>query len=305
MKVVVTGASGFVGNHAVARLVADGHTVFGVSRYAVRDDRKVAGATYICGIDVTEPETLSSDIFGDAGAVVHLVGIIAERGGNQTFEQIHVEGTRNVVRAAEAERVGRFVYLSAIGSRPDAAAIYSRTKAVAEQTVSGSGLPYVILRPSIIVGADGEFVAQMRDLVRHGGLPVGFSVPFIPIPGSGNNLFQPIYIDDLIECISRCLTDDSLLGGTIEVGGASQISFNGLVNAFARAEGVKKPLLHAPIPLLSLVAPLVERLPNPPFTRDQLRNLQTNNITEIGPMKRAFQLEPIGFEEMMKRIYAR
>jgi nucleoside-diphosphate-sugar epimerase len=303
MKVIVTGASGFVGGHVIARLVSEGHTVVGLSRYAVHASRKIDGATYVLGIDVTDPTSLTTSIFEGADAVVHLVGIIVERGGTQTFDQIHVEGTRNVIDSARAERVRRFIYLSAIGSRPDAAAEYSRTKSMAEETVKSSSIPFVILRPSIVLGSDGEFVAQMRDLIHYGGMPFKMNFPFIPVPGSGLNRFQPIYIDDLTECISRSLTDDALTNKTIEIGGATQVTFNALLDAFARAEHVQKPKMHAPIGLLSLVAPLVEMMPNPPFSRDQLKNLKTDNITDIGPMKSAFGIQPLAFDQSMARIY--
>ena len=304
MNVLVTGASGFVGNHVVKTLLDAGHAVVGLSRTSPRGERKLPGATYIDGIDVADASTLPQAAFSAVDAVVHLVGIIMERGPKQRFERIHIDGTRNMVEAAKRGGVRRFVYLSAIGASPDAAALYSRTKYGAERLVQSSGMEYVILRPSIILGGDGEFVAQMRDLVLHGGLPLPMPFPIIPVPGNGKNRFQPIFIDDLTTCIRGAVEDGATTNTIVEVGGADRVTFDALLDGFAARERVRKPKLHAPIPILALAAPLVALLPNPPFSADQLKNLKKDNVADIGPMQKAFRFTPIGFEEAMDRVYA-
>ncbi len=306
MRVLVTGASGFVGNHVVEALLAEGHEVVGLSRTAPKGDRNKPGAVYFHGVDVADAKTIKDQYFSCVDVVVHLVGIIMERKANgQTFQRIHVEGTQNIVAAAKKAEVSRIVYLSAIGSSPNAAAEYSRTKFAAEEIVRGSGIPFVILRPSIILGKDGEFVAQMKDLILHGGLPVALPFPVVPVPGPGTNKFQPIFVDDLMKCIVGSVDDTALANQIVELGGAVQVSFNSLLKSFESHLGVNKPLVHAPINLLALIAPLVEMLPNPPFSADQLKNLKSNNIADIDPMKKAFQFMPIGFEEQLDRIYAK
>ena len=193
MKVLVTGASGFVGSHMVDTLLKAGHSVRGLSRKAPTADRRKAEAEYIDGVDVTVSTSFTPQMFEDVDALVHLVGIIQEGPGGQTFQRIHVDGTQNLVDAAkDGGFYGRFVYMSAIGSAPDAPAEYSRTKYAAEQVVTRGGFAYTILRPSLVMGWDGEFVAQMGDLIKHGGLPVPLPFPFIPVPGPGENKFQPI-----------------------------------------------------------------------------------------------------------------
>ena len=295
MKVVVTGAAGFVGGHTVAALIADGHKVVGLLRGMVPAELQAsAGAEYFGGVDVTDPSTLAPEYFDGADAVVHLVGIIAEQPPLQTFARIHVQGTRNVIGAAHKAGVKRIVYLSAIGAKPDAAAEYSRTKYAAEQIVQASGVAYTILRPSIILGKNGEFAAQMKDLARYGGLPFKLPVPLIPVPGSGDNLFQPLYVDDLTTCIAQSVSGPQAENKIIEVGGATRISFNQVIKAFETAEQIKKPLLHLPLDLLTLVAPIVEKLPKPPFTGDQLKNLRIDNVADLEPMRAAFGFEPIG-----------
>jgi uncharacterized protein YbjT (DUF2867 family) len=305
MKVLVTGASGFVGSHTVEALIGAGHEVVGFSRSLPKGERNKAKATYRTGVDVANAESFSIEDFADIDAVVHLVGIIAERRPSQTFQRIHVDGTRNIVNAAKTAGVSRIVYLSAIGSSPDSPSEYSRTKAAAEKFVSESGVDFVILRPSIILGKDGEFVAQMRDLALHGGLPLPMRIPFAPIPGTGKTLFQPIWVDDLTQVIIKSVADKTVVGKTIEIGGATQLSFDAIVDGIAVREGARPIKVHLPVALLSLVAPLVELTPNPPFTGDQLKNLSRDNITDIGPMKTAFEIDPIGFDQSMDLIYAK
>jgi uncharacterized protein YbjT (DUF2867 family) len=307
MTVVVTGASGFIGRHICEGLVKVGHPVRGLVRHVPVRKNRVEGVDYVRGVDVADAITLTAQMFSEADAIIHLVGIIQEvRGKGQTFQRIHVEGTRNVVdEALRAGFDGRFVYMSAIGASMSSPSQYSQTKYQAERIVTGSKLPYTIFRPSLVIGADGEFVAQMKDLVLHGGLSVGAPFPVIPVPGSGFNLFQPIWIDDLVECVVQSLSKGETINQVYEVGGATQLSFNELLKGFARSLGKpKKPLLHAPLPLLYAAATVMEKvLPKPPVTRDQLKNLGADNITTSLAVKEVFGLDPQTFEQMLKRIY--
>jgi uncharacterized protein YbjT (DUF2867 family) len=307
MTVLVTGASGFVGRHILDALVKAGHPVRGLVRQVPVRKNRVEGVEYVRGVDVADAVTLTPEMFRGVDAVIHLVGIIQEnRRKGQTFERVHVEGTRNVV--AEAQRAGfdgRLVYMSAIGSKGDAPAEYSRTKYQAERIVMGSNLPYTIFRPSLVLGPDGEFIAQMQDLILHGGLPFAAPFPVIPVPGGGFNLFQPIWVDDLAACVVKSLGMGETIGQTYEVGGATQVSFNELIRGIAKSLGKpKKPLLHAPIPLLYAAASVMEKiLPKPPVTRDQLKNLGLNNITTSQAVRETFAIEPLGFDQMLTKIY--
>jgi NADH dehydrogenase len=305
MKVVVTGASGFVGSHIISGLVDAGHGVRGLARTLPRDSRRKAGAEYVEGVDIAEGATLTPAMFREADAIVHLVGIIQEGRGGQTFQRVHVEGTRNIVETARAAGfTGRIVYMSAIGSSEDAPAEYSRTKALAEKIVQDSGLPFTIFRPSIILGKDGEFVQQMEELIRYGGLPVHIPFPVIPVPGSGNNLFQPIDIDDLVNCVVQCLSNLACEGRLYELGGAEKVSFNEIIQGISRAIGVRKPAVHAPVPILRIVAAVMEAvLPKPPVTRDQLANLGRDNITGTNAVETVFGVKPLGFHAIVQKIY--
>lgn len=307
MTVLVTGASGFIGRHVCAELVKVGHPVRGLARQVPVRKNRVEGVEYIRGVDISDAVTLTPEMFKGVDAIIHLVGIIAEvKRKGQTFQRIHVEGTRNVVdEAKRAGFDGRMVYMSAIGSSLNAAAEYSRTKYQAERIVIGSEFPYTIFRPSLVIGPDGEFIAQMKDLVLHGGLPINAPFPVIPVPGPGFNLFQPVWVDDLVQCVVKSLVMGETINHIYEIGGATQLSFNELIKGIAKSLGKpKKPLLHAPIPLLYAAATVMEKiLTKPPVTRDQLKNLALDNITISQDIKELFKLNPLGFDQMLARIY--
>ena len=301
MTVLVTGAGGFVGRHVCEGLVKVGHPVRGLVRQMPVRKNKIDGVDYVRGVDVADALTLTPEMFANVDAIIHLVGIIQEvRGTGQTFQRIHVEGTRTIVdESLRAGFDGRLVYVSAIGSSMNAPADYSKTKYQAERIVIGSKLPYTIFRPSLIIGPDGEFVAQMKELVLQG--------PVIPVPGDGFNLFQPIWADDLVQCIVKSLSMAQTINQVYEVGGATQLSFNEILKGFAKLEGKpKKRLMHAPIPLLFAAATMMEKvLKKPPVTRDQLKNLGRDNITTSQAVKEVFGVDPLGFDQMLARLEAK
>ncbi len=306
MKVLVTGAAGFVGSHIIGALLKAGHDVRGLTRRMPSPERERIGVEYIDEVDVTLSSTMTPQMFHEVDAIVHLVGIIREGTGNQSFQHVHVEGTRNVLDAADgAGFLGRFVYVSAIGAAPDAPSEYSRTKYGAEQVVQFARLPYTILRPSLILGRQGEFVQQMRDLVLHGGLSLPVPVPFIPVPGNGETRFQPLAVGDLAACVVRSLEDPSTAYQLYELGGGSRVSFNEMLAVFARHLDVHKPLYHAPLGAMNAMAAFMEALmPKPPITRDQLLNLDHDNVTDSRAIEDVYKIRPLTFDQTMDLIFA-
>ncbi len=165
MLVALTGATGFVGRYIVEHLLRRDHEV----RALVREPDG-AGWLRDRGVGLVvgdlEDQAALRELTRGAGAVVHLVGIILEL-GRQTYERVHVTGTRHLVNAAREAGVGRFVHMSALGARPDASATpYHRTKAAGEEVVRTSGLPHVILRPSLIAAPGNEVLGTMVTMLR-------------------------------------------------------------------------------------------------------------------------------------------
>lgn len=294
MKVFLTGGTGFVGRNILQRLLAEGHAVRALLRSLPGEKAQLVEAfhkqgdfQYVRG-DVVEGTGLDEAMQG-CDAVIHLVGIIVEKEKN-TFDRVHHIGTRNVVEAAKRTGVKRFVHMSALGARADGASAYQVTKWKGEEEVRRSGIPYCILRPSLIFGPGDGFVTQMMQTMR--------SVPlFRPVPGDGKPKFRPIFIDDVITCFMQALSNESATNQTVELGGADELTLNEVLAEIARCAKVRKPAIHIPMPLMLGGAAVAESvLQNPPVTVDQLRMLQEGSTCDIGPMQQIFGVRPRGFQ---------
>ncbi len=285
MRVAITGGSGFLGSHTARALLGAGHEVVLVSRgsrrVAPREGLSVVRADVIAGGGLAEA-------FAGCEAVVHLVAIIREK-GKQTFDSVIRKGTDNVVGAAAAAGTRHLVYVSAIGADPDPRFPYHYAKWMAEQALRSSGIPFTTLRPSLIFGPGDGFFTTLAGLVRH-------SIPVLPVAGDGGALFQPIAIDDVVECVLRSLQRGPALR-EIEIGGPEQLTYEQIIDIIHDAIGAGLRFkVHVPVPVLMPVAAVMDRvLRNPPVTPAQLRMLARHNITRIDSVQRAFGFAPTPF----------
>jgi len=294
MRVLLTGATGFVGSHLLERLITDGHQV----RVLARDPMKLdpppgPGQMHAIQGDVVTGNRLDEAAAG-CEAAIHLVGIIMEA-GVATFEKVHHLGTVNVVKAAKRANIRRFVHMSALGARPDGVSGYQTTKWKAEEVVRASGMDWVILRPSIIFGPRDGFVTQMLSVMRSAPL-------FRPVVGHGNYPFRPVYIGDVVECFVQSLTSREAVGRTIDLVGRNELTLNEMLALVAQCAGIRKPSMHIPFPLMYANATILGKvLKRPPVTTDQLRMLKEGSTANPEPMKQIFHIEPLGFSEGINR----
>src|SRR4051794_26772264 len=201
MMILVTGASGYVGNNLVRRLVQLGKPVramVGSPTRALTRLADVQSKIEIVKGDVTRPETLAEWMQG-VDTVVHLVAIPMEK-GDRTYQRINTQGTINVVEAAKNAGARRFINMSQNGAKADSFSPFLRSKGIAQEYVAQSGLDWTALRPSVIWGPQDEFANILARLIML--TPIVF-----PVVGDGRAEFQPVYVGDVTETIVRCIDD--------------------------------------------------------------------------------------------------
>ncbi|HEY3298984.1 MAG TPA: complex I NDUFA9 subunit family protein, partial [Armatimonadota bacterium] len=294
--ILLTGCTGFVGSHLAEALVKHGlHVRCLVRNSHTIDSLTQEGMTNVSG-DVMQYDSLVAATEG-VDTVIHLVGIIREH-GEATFERIHVEGTRNIIRAAQENGVRRFIYQSALGARERGVSEYQTTKWQAEQLTTESGMEWIVTRPSVLIGRGGEFVDTLVELVTR--------PPIIPIIGSGNYKLQPLWIEDLTEAFIMMLNDDEHWGKIYELGGPEQLTFNRMIVLTCRVLGIRKPIIHLPEWLMRPIVRVLESIhANTPITSDQLAMLAEDSVTNCNTLTEVFGITPLSYRTALQRSLGR
>ena len=299
--VFVTGASGFVGTAVVEELLERGYAVNAlVHRRAIVS---VAGRVHSIDGSLFDEKILAEGMRG-ASAVIHLVGIIFERGfEGVTFERMHVEATRSVVDAAKVAGVKRYVHMSALGTRMDAVSDYHKTKYAAEQYVRASGLDWTIFRPSMIHGAKGEFM-QMVNKWTHKKAPPFFAMPYFKGRYHGGPpQMQPIFVKDVARAFVDALQKPKTIGEVYPIGGVQQFTWPEFYRTASRIiRGKERMVTGIPVPIAKVMAKIGP--PLFPFNRDQVIMSQEDNRADLTKFKMDFGWEPRGFEETLKAYSA-
>lgn len=291
--IVITGATGFVGEEVVNQAHAADYPI----RAIVRDPQRARWLAERYGAELFHGNVLyAPSIEGamqGAKCVIHLVGIIHERKEN-TFERTHAQATRHVVDEAKKSGVKRLLHMSALGTRENARSRYHQTKWAAEECVRKSGMAWTIFRPSFIYGPRDKGINTLAQVVRR--------APFVPVLGGGNTKIQPISVENVAKAFVTAVRNDASIGKTYDLCGADAFTWNELYDKLQGILGTRKRKLHLPLPIARVQAALFEKiLANPPFTRDQLLMLQEDNVGDPKPAERDFFLQQEDFEEGVAR----
>ena len=290
--VFVTGASGFVGSYAVPELLAGGHHVLALVRSEAAGRRvldrlpaKDREQVEVRIGDVTDRASLEPAMAG-AEAVVHLVAIARDRGDGVELARVNVEGTGNVVAAAQSAGVRRFVHQGALGVVDDPRLHFASSKARGEALVRASGLDWTILKPSLLWGERDGFFNVVAGLVR--------TAPgIVPVPGDGSTRFQPLAATDLAKALRLSIERPATIGATYELGGPRYWTYRQITREVLRGMGRRRMIVPVPVALISLVARICEAVHLPfPVASDQLRQLKIDNIGPLDGFPAAFGVAP-------------
>lgn len=266
MKIAITGGTGFIGRHLAGDLLERGHEVIVIARgqYS-RNTSPVPGATFV-PLDIHDTDRLR-EVFQGCDAVAHCAGTSVED-GKQTFRQLHVEGTRSAVKAAEAGGVKKFVLLSYLNVRPNVRSAYHTTKWEGEEIVRASKLNFTILKAGLIYGPGDHLLHNLSSLFRR--------MPVFATVGLKEKTVRLVAVEDLVPVIRACLLDENRFARqTVAVTGPEEFPFSQAARRIARAMG-KSSLLVIPFPVVfqRMLAWFSERfMPKPLITRAQVQML--------------------------------
>jgi uncharacterized protein YbjT (DUF2867 family) len=237
--ILLTGATGTVGSALLRRLVAAGEPV----RCLVRDPRRLGEQRVRVQIalgDLADPPSFRNALRG-VGTVVHLAASIRDQ-PRASIEELNAVATLRLVRAAERAGARRFLFFSAMGARHHSRTRFFRAKALAEQAVQASALETMVFRPSIVYTPGDPWLTLLE---RFSYLPA------LPVSGSGRAQYQPIWAEDVAECVLAALmATGRRRRRAFELSGPETLTYDDIVRAALAAAGRRRPLLHVPLPLV-------------------------------------------------------
>jgi uncharacterized protein YbjT (DUF2867 family) len=238
--ILLTGATGTVGHALLPMLLEQGEEV----RVLVRDPRRLGRHRVEVRLalgdlaELRDPHLQRQALRG-VDTVIHLAAAIRDQ-PRAPVEELNGLATARLLRAAEAMGVERFVFFSALGASEFQRTRFFRAKALAEKAVLSSSLAGTVFAPSIVYDPHDPWVTLMRRLAL---------LPVMPISGSGQARYQPIWARDVARCVGAALADSDA-PQRIELAGPEALSYDQIAKTIARSTGRERPLLHVPLGLV-------------------------------------------------------
>lgn len=256
MRVAITGASGFVGRHLAARL----------------GDEQVVRASRRTGVAIDDVDALAAAFTG-CDAVAHCAGINREI-GEQTFQRVHVAGTRAVVDAARRAGVKRIVMVSFLRARPDCGSPYHESKWAAEEIVRSSGIPHTILKAGMIYGPGDHMVDHVTRAVR--------TLPMFGTVGLHERTARPVPVDDAVDVLIAAL-EGRIPEPTVAVMGVDEVTLGEAIRRIARVAGCRPAYIPMPVWSVRTLAQVTEWLMVVPLVAKAQARMLAEGVSEPAP----------------------
>jgi nucleoside-diphosphate-sugar epimerase len=256
MKIAITGGAGFVGRHLAERFEAD--DVVAVSRRT--------------GVDIDDADALTK-VFEGCEVVAHCAGINREI-GNQTYQKVHIDGTRAVVEAAQRAGVKRIVMLSFLRARPDCGSPYHESKWAAEELVRASGLDYTILKAGMIYGHGDHLVDHVSHSVQ--------TIPLFATVGFHEKSIRPIPVSEMVDVLVASI-DGKLPESTVSVVGGEELLLSEVVHRVAKLVGKRVAVVPAPVSFIRIVAQITEWTMKVPLIAKAQARMLAEGVSEAAP----------------------
>lgn len=289
--ILVTGGTGFIGRHLVTRLMAEGRPV----RLLLTEPR-VRRLPWDTPPEIAVGSILDEEVLFRAVTGVHVIIHLENAqwwGRPRDLERIELQGTRSLITAARAARVGRIITVSHLGAASASAYPLMRYKGMVEDAIRASGLAYTIIRSGLVFGEEDAFV-------NHIAMQLRITPLFFLMPGRGEVVMHPIYIDDLVAAVVDSLNLVDTVDNVIEIGGPEYITLEDLIRTVMRVSGISRAVIGVPPYVLRWLSAVYTRImPRALITAQWMDILATNRTARLGNLFHYFGIRPRRFEDTL------
>ena len=285
-SILIFGATGQLGKYLIRRFTQNNQKVIAVTRNIHRKGYKLKTQSNYGWLELEEINSFSeekiSSLMDRCSVCINLIGILYEKKKNH-FKDLHTNLPSLLAKIAKKKNLKKFIHVSALGI--DAAAEkndsnYALSKIDGEKEVKKNCNNYVILKPSIIFSVDDNFSTNFMKLLSW--------LPIMPLYYSGKTKFTPIHVTDMAEIIYK-VVQQQIAGETIECMGPEEISFKNIILKLLKSIDKKRLLIPLPLSIAKITAKILENMPNPLLTQDQLSLLKYDSVS-TGKYKTNFDL---------------
>ena len=290
----IFGASGFIGRHLIRRLTKKDFRIIAVTRspYLHGHLKPLGnpGQIDLEKVNLFDEERLRI-LIKSSDVVINLVGILYEN-KKQKFENIHAKFPDLLSKLCSELNIEKFVHISALGINETISSQYMQSKLKGEKNIINNFDRSVILRPSVIFGPEDKFFNQFASLAE--------ILPALPLIGGGLTYFQPIYVGDVAKSIMTVLEEEEISNNIYELGGPQTFTFKELMKILLKEINKKRFLVPVPFLFAKFQAMILQLLPKPLLTTDQVEMLKYDNIvTNKYPTLKDLKINPKTIESVL------
>ena len=289
----VTGANGFIGQHLVRHLSSHGHDVFALIRPGSLPSFLIDERIHVCYGDLLNKESLMRAM----PTTAYVINLAANPYHKTLSYDVNVGGTRHLLEVAKKKQCIQFVHISTQATKIATRGVYGTTKLKSDELVRQSGVPFVIIKPSLVYGpGEKGLFAKISKLAS--------ALPFLPVFGDGNTHLNPIHVQDLCSLLEMVSIDSSASGETFDAGGNERITYNSLYTTIGSYLPKQPRLIHIPKTIGLLIAKAMSVLPNPPFYEDNILGSTQETRCHPQPLLKRYHHTPTSFNTGVREVFA-
>ena len=286
--ILVTGGTGFIGRALVRQLSDTGQQVRVLLRPSPQSPRLPRGVPVEVAVVSFNDEAGVRAALRGVNQIYHLSSA-ASKGRRGNLLTTDIEGTRTLAQVAASAEIERLIFLSHIGADRASAFPIQKSKGIAEEHIRRSGVPYTIIRSSVVFGPEDRFTNNLASLLR--ALP-----GFFPIPGDGRSLLQPLWVEDLVTCLLWALQNPEMVNQTYEIGGGEYFTLRQVLETLMNAAHARRLLIPLPTPYMRALFVMLDNfIPNFNISTYWLDYVAVNRTCPVDNMPRIFGLMPARF----------